>query len=263
MPIIFDGRAFAAEKILKLDNKVAGLKNRGIYPKLASILVGDDPAGRLYVSLKKKKAQSIGVEMDVYYLKENELLETILALIDSLNSDPSVYGIMVQLPLPSNFSKEDKQRIINSIKREKDVDGLREDSPYVHPTVMAVLQVIEIAKSSLTVHGSPFTVCVVGATGMVGSALLREIKNTDDKLVEKSEDADILVSATGSPNIIKANMVKKGAIVIDVGSPKGDVDPSVALRASFLTPVPGGIGPITISCLLENLVKASRSEIFP
>lgn len=254
MAIVFDGRAYAAKKILKLDKEVALLKNRGINPKLASILIGEDPASELYVSLKKKRAESIGAEMDVYYLKEKELLETILALIDSLNSDPTVYGIMVQLPLPSNFSLGDKEEIINLIKKEKDVDGLREDSPFVHPTAMAVLQVIEEARLRLTSARQAKTICVVGKTGMVGSALLREIKNTNYKLVENSEDADILVSATGSPNIIKANMVKKGAIVIDVGSPKGDVDSGVSKVARFMTPVPGGIGPITISCLLENLI---------
>ncbi len=254
MSIIFDGKAYAAKKILELDGQVALLKNKGIHPKIASILVGDDPAGRLYVSLKKKRAESIGIEMDVYYFKESELLENILTLIDTLNFDYSVHGIMIQLPLPEAI-KNYKLKIINSIKSCKDVDGLREDSPFVHPTAMAVMEVIKESGKKVK------TICVVGKTGMVGSALLKEIKNTDYKLVEKSEDADILVSATGSPNIIKVNMVKKGAIVIDVGSPKGDIDPEVSEVAGFLTPVPGGIGPITISCLLENLVKASEAIV--
>ena len=257
MSIIFDGRAFAEKKILKLDKEVALLKNRGIFPKLASILVGDDPAGRLYVSLKKKRAERIEVEMDVYDLNEGEPLENILTLIGTLNSDSTVHGIMVQLPLPSNFSKEDKRRIINSIKREKDVDGLREDSPFVHPTVMAIIQVIKEAIKQLTIYNLQFTICVVGQGGMVGSALLQEIKKTDYKLVEKSEEADILVSATGSPSIIKPSMVKQGAIVIDVGSPEGDADRGVRSVAAFVTPVPGGVGPVTISCLLENLIVSA------
>lgn len=257
MSIIFDGRAFAEKKIKKLGEEAIKLKNQGIHPKLASILIGDDPAGRLYVSLKKRRAESIGIKMDVYYLKEKESLDDILTLIDVLNSDSTVRGIMVQLPLPSNFSKEDKEEIINSIKKEKDVDGLREDSPFVHPTAMAVLQVIEEARLRLASARQAKTICVIGKTGMVGSALLGEIKNTNYKLVENSEDADILVSATGSPNIIKANMVKKGAIVIDVGSPEGDVDSGVFRVAGFMTPVPGGIGPITISCLLENLIVSA------
>lgn len=259
MSIIFDGRAYAAKKILELDKEVVILKNRGIYPKLASIIVGEDPASKLYVSLKKKKAQSIGAEMDIYYIKENEPLKNILTLIKSLNSDPTVYGIMVQLPLPSCFSKGDKEEIIRLIKKEKDVDGLREDSLFVHPTVMAILQVIKEATKQLRMNNLQLLMCVVGKTGMVGSALLREIENTNYKLVEMPEEADILVSATGSPNIIKADMVKKGAVVIDVGSPKGDVDSEAPKVAGFITPVPGGIGPITISCLLENLVKASTA----
>ena len=261
MAIIFDGKAFAAKKILDLDKKVALLKNRGIHPKLASILVGEDSASKLYVSLKKKKAEAIGTEMDVYFLKEKENIETILALIDSLNLDTAVYGIMVQLPLPGNFTKEDKEEIIGLIKKEKDVDGLRQDSPFVHPTAMAVLQVIKEAVKQLEITNLKLKICVVGASGMVGSALLKEIKKTNYKLVEKTDEADILVSTTGSPNIIKVNMVKKGAIAIDVGSPKGDIDPEVSEVADFLTPVPGGIGPITISCLLENLVKASEAIV--
>lgn len=259
MVVIFDGKAFAEKKILALDKKVALLKNRGIHPKLASILIGEDPASRLYVSLKKKKAEAIGAEMDVYFLKEKENIETILALIDSLNSDITVYGIMVQLPLPGNFTKEDREEIIGLIKKEKDVDGLRQDSPFVHPTAMATLQVIKEAVKQLKINNLRLSICVVGAMGMVGGALLKKIKKTNYKLVEKTKEADILVSTTGSPNIIKVEMVKKGAVVIDVGSPKGDVDPEVSKVAGFLTPVPGGIGPVTISCLLENLIEASSN----
>lgn len=258
MSIIFDGKAFAEKKILELDKEVARLRNLGIHLKLASILIGEDPASQLYVALKKKKAESIGAEMDIYLLPENEPVENILKLINSLNQDKSVHGIMIQLPLP-NAIINSKLKIINSIALRKDVDGLREDSPFVHPTAMAVLQVIEEARLRLASARQAKTICVIGKTGMVGSALLREIKNTKYKLVEKSEVADILVSATGSPNIIKKGMVKKGAIVIDVGSPKGDVDSGVSKVAGFMTPVPGGIGPITIASLLENLVKASTT----
>jgi len=247
MSIIFNGRAFAREKEIEVEKRVKTLKEKGIISCLASILIGDDPASKLYVGLKKKAAERVGIRLEVFDSVDE---------IGRLNRDKNVHGIVIQLLLPDAILNS-KLQILNSIKPEKDVDGLRKDSPFVHPTAMAVLQVIEIAKSLLTVHRSPFTICVVGKTGMVGSALLREIRNTDYKLVEKSEDADILVSATGSPNIIKANMVKKGAIVIDVGSPKGDIDPSCYEVAGFVTPVPGGIGPITISCLLENLIVSA------
>jgi len=266
MAIIFDGQAFAEKKIGELSKKVAELKNMGIHPKLASILVGEDPASKLYVSLKKKKAEGIGAEMDVYFLKEKELTETILALIDSLNIDPTVCGIMIQLPLPSYFSKEEKEEIINSIKKEKDVDGLREDSSFLHPTSKAVVDVINESKKQID-YGSSAVVCVVGATGMVGRPLVTELKKEGYRVIacthdtkdlkEKTLKADILISTTGKPNLITKDMVKKGAVLIDVGSPKGDVDPEVYEVAGFITPVPGGIGPITISCLFENLVKAS------
>ena len=251
MPIIFDGRVFAEEKIKKLDKEVAKLKNRGIHPKLASILVGDDPASRLYVSLKKKAAERVGIEL--------EIIDSIDE-ISRLNKDEDVHGIMIQMPLPGELAGRTKE-IINSIAPHKDVDGLREDSPFVHPTAMAVLQTIKEAIKQLKIDNLQFTICVVGSAGMVGGAFLKEIKKTNYQLVEKSEEADILVSTTGSPNIIKAKMVKKGAIVIDVGSPKGDCDPEVSKVAGFITPVPGGIGPITIASLLENLVKASEAIV--
>lgn len=269
MATIFDGRAFAERKILKLDKEVALLKNHGIHPKLASILIGEDPASKLYVSLKKKKAEGIGAEMDIYFIKERENIETILALIDSLNSDPTAYGIMVQLPLPTNFSKGDKEEIISSIKKEKDVDGLRRDSLFLHPTSKAVIDVINESKKTVD-YGVNTKVCVVGATGMVGAPLVKELKkegyhvsecsqNTED-LKEKTSHADILISATGIPNLITSDMVKKGATLIDVGSPKGDFDPEVSKVTGFMTPVPGGIGPITISCLLENLLTAAGNN---
>jgi methylenetetrahydrofolate dehydrogenase (NADP+)/methenyltetrahydrofolate cyclohydrolase len=270
MTLVFDGRKFAEKKISELDKKVALLKNQGIHPKLASILVGEDPASKLYVSLKKKKAEGIGAEMDIYFLKEKENIETILALIDSLNSDLTVYGIMVQLPLPASFTKKDKEEIINSIKKEKDVDGLREDSPFLHPTAKAVIDVIKESRKEID-YGSCPIVCVVGSGGMVGKPLVKELKagryeviecGRDTKgLKEKTSKADILISATGIPGLITFGMIKKGATVIDVGSPKGDVNSEASKVAGFLTPVPGGIGPITIASLLENLVKASSKTL--
>ncbi len=270
MAIIFDGRAFAEKKITDLDKEVAKLKNKGIHPKLASILVGEDPASKLYVSLKKKKAESVGAEMDVYYIKESEPLENILTLIETLNSDSSVYGIMVQLPLPATFSLKDRNKVVTSINAKKDVDGLRDDSLFLHPTSKAVVDVINESKKDIDYGVDPI-VCVVGASGMVGRPLVGELKKEGYRVVECNQDtkdlkektlgADILITAVGIPGLIKGDMVKNGATVIDVGSPKGDVSSDVFTVAGFITPVPGGIGPITISCLLENLVKASQGIV--
>lgn len=250
MAIMFDGRAFA-------NKKEDFLKKQGEHPKLISILVGNDQASRLYVSLKKKFADRVGAVMEIKEFPENAKEEEIANFIKQQNSDKSVDGIMVQLPLPGGL-KDKTTKIINVIAKEKDIDGLREDSPYLHPTSKAVVQII---KESGKLSGS---VCVVGATGMVGKPLVHDLRERGYQVVEcdsgtinlKEETlrADIVVSATGVPGLIKEDMIKDGAIVIDVGSPKGDVDfENVSKKASFITPVPGGVGPVTIACLLENL----------
>lgn len=265
MAIIFDGKKFAAEKEFSLRIRVLGLKTRGVYPKLASIIIGDDPASVLYVNLKKKAAERIGAELDIYRLPEKTKLEDILLLIGTLNVDPNVHGIMVQMPLPERLA-ESREKIIMTVSPEKDVDGLQAESRFLHPTSKAVVEILDMAKKGLP-EVTFKHVCVVGATGMVGAPLVKELKSegyqvsecgkeTSD-LSEKTLAADVLISTTGVPGLIKGSMVNKGAIVIDVGSPKGDIEfEAVSKKASFITPVPGGVGPVTISCLLENLISA-------
>lgn len=264
MAIIFDGRQFAAEKEEVLKIRVFGLKSRGVYPKLASILIGTDPASQLYVNLKKKAAERIGAEVDIYLIKVNSKLKELLLLIKTLNEDDTVKGIMIQMPIPGDLGKS-RQQIVNSIDPEKDVDGLRTDSPYLHPTSKAVFQILKETEQKL--NRKVESVCVVGAFGMVGVPLVKELKNEGYQVSEcgsKTGDikpntiiADAVISATGVPGLIKSEMIKKGAVVIDVGSPKGDVNfAEVSQKADFITPVPGGVGPVTISCLLENLISA-------
>ena len=264
MAKIFDGKKFALEKETNLAIRVLGLKTRGVYPKLASILVGNDPASQLYVNLKKKAAERMGAEVDIYLIKENSKLEDLILLIKTLNEDESVHGIMIQMPIPGTLG-EKKDEIVGTISPEKDVDGLRDDSYFLHPTSKAVIQILDEAKKEEPLQGS--TVVVVGATGMVGKPLVQELKEENYDVVEcdsktqdlkdKTLEADVLVSVTGVPGIIKEDMVKDGAIVIDVGSPKGDVEFSeVSKKTGFISPVPGGVGPVTISCLLENLISA-------
>lgn len=263
MTIIFDGKAFAAKKEKEIKKAVIKLKQRGVYPKLASILIGNNPASKLYVGLKKKAAERVGAELDIYFLPEKSPVEVILALIDSLNTDKTVSGIMVQLPLPGLVESK-REEIINRIDSEKDVDGLRNDSKFLHPTSKAVIQILDKAKDELEIEVKK--VCVVGSTGMVGAPLVKELKKERYEVVgcnQQTKDlkketlkADVLISTTGVQSLIKGEMVKEEAIVIDVGSPKGDVDfDEVSKRSAFITPVPGGVGPVTITCLLENLVQ--------
>lgn len=274
--IIFDGREFAKLREVGLRIKTYKLQGRGVTPKLVSILIGDDPASKLYVTLKKKAAERIDAVLEDYYVGERLGPDHILRLIQFFNKDPQVHGIMVQLPVPKRM-KDMKERIIESIDPKKDVDGLRPDTVFFHPTAGAVVAILKEALKYKNSRLRVKSVCVVGSTGMVGAPLVDYFSKTPagkkgrkylltgvdvktKNLGKVTKKADVLISSVGIPNIITADMIKKNAIVIDVGSPKGDVDPSAALRASFITPVPGGVGPVTITCLLENLVQAAYNS---
>jgi methylenetetrahydrofolate dehydrogenase (NADP+)/methenyltetrahydrofolate cyclohydrolase len=203
--------------------------------------------------------------LDIYFLTEKSTKDIVLTLIDSLNKDETINGVMIQMPLPENL-KDNKAELIKSIDQEKDVDGLRENSKFLHPTSRAIIEIIDNAKSEINLKDD-LTYVVVGATGMVGAPLSKELKKKGLRVIEcdnKTRDlkaqtlkADILVSATGVHDLIREDMVGNGVSIIDVGYPKGDVDfDTVSKKSSFITPVPGGVGPVTITCLLENLVEA-------
>lgn len=267
MTVIFDGKTFAKQKVEVVRGNVNGLRKKGIRPKLVSILIGNNPASRLYVNLKKKTGQEIGVEVDAKALKPELGKEEIIKNIKVLNNDKSVHGIMIQLPLPKAFSLADRDEIISSIVKVKDVDGLKEDSLFLTPVVKAVVEILREA-SGFFPSDRPAKIVVIGADGFEGRKILKILremdygvegvdKNTTD-LKTKTKGADVLISVTGSPGIIGKEDIKDGAVVIDVGSPKGDVQKEDVIgKAAFLSPVPGGVGPVTISCLLENLVEAA------
>lgn len=278
--VIFDGRKFASEKEEKLKREITKFKKKGVAPKLVSILVGNDPASTLYVNLKKKAGERIGVKVEILKLDDNIRFDELIHRIKNLNDDESTHGIMVQLPLPKNFSEKDRDRILDSISKGKDVDGLRNNSSYLTPTVKSVLYALKEASEyivpfdklrvNLPLKEFSYKVVVVGYSGFEGGKIYKvlkeigyEVEGADSKtknLKDKTASADILISATGYPELIRGNMIKKESIVIDVGSPKGDVvKEEVMGKASFLSPVPGGIGPVTIVSLLENLVNSSSS----
>jgi len=269
MAIIFDGKKFASEKLDEMRKEAEELKKRRVVPKLISILVGDDYASKLYVSLKKKAGERIGVKVDILKFKKNVGLTQLINLIKRLNKDKSVHGIMIQLPLPRHFTKSDRDRVINAISYEKDVDGLAENSLFLTPVVAAVLMVVK--KGTGLIAQPVSRVIVIGAFGFEGQKIaggLKEmgyrveaidIKTKNLKL--KTKNADILISVTGVEGLIRKDMVKSGAVVIDVGSPQGDVKTQeVVEKVAFISPVPGGIGPVTIYYLLDNLIKAASRE---
>jgi methylenetetrahydrofolate dehydrogenase (NADP+)/methenyltetrahydrofolate cyclohydrolase len=268
--IVFDGRAFASKKEKELQREVAKLKKKGIIPKLTSILVGNNPASTLYVFLKKRTGERIGANVEILKFDKSVRFNELLHQIKNLNDDKSVHGIMVQLPFPEIFTEKDRNKIINSIAKEKDVDGLRDNSPFLTPTVKSVIFALKDASAGevkIPLKEAPYKVVVVGYTGFEGGKIYKvlkemgyEVTGADSKTKDlklKTQNADIVISATGSPGIIKGNMIKDGAIVIDVGAPKGDVDKEKVIgKAGFLSPVPGGIGPVTIVSLLENLIAS-------
>lgn len=260
MTVIFDGKNFAAEKEEGLKEKVRKLKQK---PKLLSILVGNDPASVLYTNLKQKAARRIGSKFQIYNLEKDVKLQEVVKLISELNEDKTVNGIMVQLPLPPEI-RNSTSRILSAIKKEKDVDGLKRNSPFMPAAVRAVKDILQYAVKDLPYYGKKAV--VIGAKGTVGKGVVKELEKSGYKVGEcdketrdlyaKLTNADLIVSATGVPGLIKPEMVKEGVIAIDVGSPKGDFDKEVANKASFITPVPGGVGPVTVISLLENLVEA-------
>lgn len=271
----FDGKKIAAEKERELKKEAERLRRKGITPGLVSIVVGDVGGGRFYQNLKKKAAQRIGAEIKIISLNPGVSLGEIKAKIEKYNSDVKVHGVMVQLPLPGNLKLKTKD-LINAIDPQKDVDGLREDSQFLTPVVKAVLAALIEATYILSAGSNRLNVglktVVVGAKGFEGGKITRILKEmgyevegvdveTETKSLKlKAKSADILISVTGSPGLIRPEMVKDGVAVIDVGSPEGDVDKKVYKKAAFVSPVPGGIGPVTISMLLENLVEAAKGN---
>lgn len=265
MAIIFDGRAYARKKEDELYHKILKLK---VSPVMASILVGEDPASKLYVRLKKEAAARVGAQMDIYEFPADISPESLVREINRLNRDKTIKGIMIQLPLPGELEPK-TAHIISHITPSKDVDGLREASPFMPATVRAVVSILGEAGKSVKISPDA-AVTVVGARGEVGSKLVDVLTKTgyevvglirglpDHEFKKETLSAKVLISATGSPEIITKDHVSKGAVVIDVGSPKGDVTHDVHEVAGFVTPVPGGVGPVTVVSLLENLVEASE-----
>lgn len=260
MTIIFDGKKYSAQKEIVLKEKLSKIKSK---PQMVSILVGNDKASAIYTKLKQKAAERVGIKFIVQKFTDKVTAKEIIVAIEKLNKDKNVHGVMVQLPLPESL-KAKTPSIIRAIDRNKDVDGLTKNSPFIPATVKAVMEILDVATKPLAYSGKK--AAVVGAGGVVGSAIVKQLekigykvtecdKNTRD-LYAKLTGVDLVVSATGVPSLIKGEVIKEGVIAIDVGAPVGDLDPSVKDRASFITPVPGGVGPVTIICLLENLVAS-------
>jgi len=274
---ILDGKALAAQVRARVKDEVAALSRRGIRPGLAVILAGDDPASRVYVRNKTRACEETGVHSQQIDYPASVTQEELIRRISKLNADPSIHGILVQLPLPAGI---DAAAVLKAVSPDKDVDGfhpanlgaLLAGTPRVVPgTPLGVMRLLEHAGVALAGRRA----VVVGRSSIVGKPLALLLLQKDatvtlchsktQGLEEETRRADILVAAVGRPKLLGAGMVKPGACVIDVGVNRlpdgklaGDVDfDAVKDVAGWITPVPGGVGPMTIAMLLENCLHAA------
>lgn len=274
---IIDGKAIAAEICGNIKTRVEALKEKGLVPCLAVILVGDNPASHVYVNLKGKKAQELGIEVKKYEFDGDMQQSDLIRLVEELNRDEAVHGILVQMPLPEHM---DSQKVLATISPKKDVDGLHEYNAgalltgrdgFIACTPKGVAELVK--RTGAQTEGKRCV--VVGRSNLVGkpTALMMLRANSTvtlchsytQNLGDITKEADILISAVGKANLITADMVKEGAVVIDVGQCRvegawrGDVDyENVINKAGFITPVPGGVGPMTITMLMDNTVEAAE-----
>ena len=278
MAHLIDGKLISTQIKDELKAEAVALKEKGIVPCLAVIQVGNDPASSVYVNNKKKACAYIGIESLAYELEENISQEELLSIIDDLNHNDMVNGILVQLPLPKHI---DEEAVIKAIAPEKDVDGFHPETVgnmcigskgFLPCTPAGVIQLLK--RSNIEIEGKECV--VIGRSNIVGKPmallLLREngtvtITHSRTKdLKEITKRADILVAAIGKPKFVTAEYVKEGAVVIDVGIHRnadnklcGDVDfDDVVEKVSAITPVPGGVGPMTIAMLMNNCVETVR-----
>lgn len=288
---IIDGKQVAADMRAELKDKVAQLKTKGVTPGLAVVLVGEDPASKSYVSAKEKACKEIGIYSDDNHLPAETSEADLLALVDKFNKDPKIHGILVQLPLPKHV---DEDKVLLAIDPAKDVDGFHPvnvgkmvvgQDAFLPCTPHGILQLL--IRSNVKLEGAE--VVVVGRSNIVGKPIANMLiqksptgnatvtvchtrtKNT----AEHVKRADIIIAAAGRPNTVTADMVKDGAVVIDVGVNRvedatkkrgyrlvGDVDfDAIKEKASLITPVPGGVGPMTITMLLYNTVLSAEKTL--
>lgn len=285
---IIDGKQLAADMREELKTEVARLKEKGIVPGLGVVLVGEDPASKSYVTAKEKACAEIGIYSDDNRLSAETSQDELMALVDKLNNDPKVHGILVQLPLPKHI---DEHAVLLAVNPDKDVDGFHPmnvgkmvvgEKAFLPCTPHGVIQML--LRSGVKIEGAD--VVIVGRSNIVGKPVANLLIQKNAKgnatvtvchtrtknLAEQVRRADIVIAAAGRPNTITADMVKDGAVVIDVGVNRvddptkkkgyrlvGDVDfEAVKEKASMITPVPGGVGPMTITMLLYNTVESAK-----
>ena len=280
MAIIIDGKNLAKKIRQELKEECDELKKNGINPKLAVIMVGDDPASKVYVRNKSKACEDVGIDYEEFILKKETTQEELIELIKKLNNDNNINGILLQSPIPKHLNINEA---FKSITYMKDVDGFTPSSvgklcigedTFISCTPYGVMKMFEEYNIDLTGKD----VVILGRSNIVGKPLIQcclqknatvtVCHSKTKNLAEHTKRADVVISAIGQSKFVKADMVKDGAVVIDVGINRGedgkltgDVDfENVEKKASYITPVPGGVGPMTIAMLMNNVIKAAKEQ---
>lgn len=280
MAVILDGKAVSAKVKEEVKEEVEALKKQGVSVGLAVIIVGNNPASRTYVNNKKKACEAAGIVSEEYALPEETTQEELLALVRELNHKDSINGILCQLPLPKQL---DEEAVIAAISEKKDVDAFSAvnvghimigDYTFLPCTPAGIMEILRYY--NIDVAGKECV--VIGRSNIVGKPMAMLLLHQNGtvtichsktkNLKDVTSRADILVAAVGIPHFVTADMVKEGAVVIDVGMDRdengklcGDVDfAAVEPKASYITPVPGGVGPMTIATLLKNTVTAAKQQ---
>lgn len=280
MSEIIDGKNLAKEIRESLKIEAEKLKNKGIVPHLAVIMVGDNDASKVYVRNKSRACEEIGIEFKEYLLPSTTKQSELLELIQKLNNDKNVNGILLQSPIPKPLNI---QEAFNTILPEKDVDGFNPynvgnlcigQDGFIPCTPLGIMKMFE--KYNIDIDGKK--VAIIGRSNIVGkpmaqcmlskNATVTICHSKTKELKKEVKDADIIIAAAGKQNIVTADMVKDGAVIIDVGMNRnsegklcGDVDfENIKEKASYITPVPGGVGPMTIAMLMSNVIKATKKQ---
>ena len=280
MSLVLDGKLISKKIKENLKIEVDDLKKNGIYPKLAVIMVGEDKASKVYVKNKSKSCEQVGVEFEEYLFEENISQEELIGKIEELNNDDSVSGILLQSPIPKHLNE---QEAFNKISPEKDVDGFNAINVgnlslgrdcFVSCTPFGIIKLLEEYKIDLEGKHA----VIIGRSNIVGKPMVQCLleKNATvtichsktKNMQQYTKQADIVIVAIGKPKFITKDFIKPGAVVVDVGINRlddgricGDVDfETVEPISSYITPVPGGVGPMTIAMLMNNVVKATKNK---
>ncbi|MCX6822151.1 MAG: bifunctional 5,10-methylenetetrahydrofolate dehydrogenase/5,10-methenyltetrahydrofolate cyclohydrolase [Candidatus Aenigmarchaeota archaeon] len=279
MVVIIDGKKIADEIMEGLKPRIQKLKKKNINPTLAIVLVGDNPSSKIYVTNKQKACEKTGISSNLYEFPENMKEEKLISLIQQLNNDKKIHGIIVQIPLPDHINEN---KILSLVSPEKDVDGLNPvnvgnlligDEHIVPCTPKGIIRMLE--KMKIPVEKK--NVVIINRSNIVGKPLAMMLTNRSATvtichsktkfLSQHTKKAEILITATGIPNMIKKDIVKEGTVIIDAGisykdgKVYGDVDfENVKDMASYITPVPGGVGPMTVAMVLENTLILAENK---